>query len=114
MQLSNNDITLILDKVNPKFAFYEEIEGDLYLLNKFGHCIFFDVSKKKCNIYKVRPKGCRFYPYVYDNGICVVDSECSNRENFPLIDYETSNQIKIFIKLLEEECKHRTSGKKDK
>ena len=27
-------------------------------------CIFFDIFKKKCNIYEVRPKQCRDFPFL--------------------------------------------------
>ncbi len=41
-------------------------DGFLRMLTIEHECIFLDKTTKKCSIYKVRPKGCRFYPLIYD------------------------------------------------
>jgi Fe-S-cluster containining protein len=51
--------------------------GYAKLRNRQGHCVFYDVEKRRCKVYADRPLGCRLYPVIYDEakGI-VVDSIC--------------------------------------
>ncbi|MFX1450464.1 MAG: YkgJ family cysteine cluster protein [Promethearchaeota archaeon] len=112
MMLSNDDITNIINKVKPKNKFYEEKDGYLYLINYENRCIFFNVLDKKCTIHRYRPRGCRLYPFIYDNGECVVDKDCLNRENIKYIKKSKSKKVKKFIELLEKERKERLMSKK--
>ena len=96
MFLSNSDIKRILKKYSDfyeiknfakltKYGFYQ-------LRNINHHCFFFDPETKKCKIYDVRPKGCRFYPLIYNLEFkkCILDKLCPNRELF----YETSSELR--------------------
>lgn len=109
MLLSNKDINIISTKINPSFEFFEEKEGYLYLKNISNHCVFFDISNKKCMIYNYRPQGCRFYPFIDDNGKCVIDKDCKNRNNIKFIDKNISRKVKRFIELLDKEYEERIS-----
>lgn len=113
MMLSNEDILRILSKAKPKYEFYYEKDGFLYLANYENRCIFYNASDKKCTIHRYRPQGCRLYPFVYDNGKCVVDKDCLNRENIKFIKKRKSKKVKKFVKLLEKECEERILSKKE-
>jgi len=47
------------------------------LKNHRGFCVFYDIEKRRCKIYRHRPLGCRIYPVIYSEqeGI-VVDELC--------------------------------------
>ena len=71
--------------------------------NVDGHCYFFEAKTKRCRIYNHRPKGCIFYPLVYNINIrkCEFDIDCPN----PRLTYNkedeiisTCNQIRKYIK----------------
>ncbi|MFX1495149.1 MAG: hypothetical protein ACFFBZ_12760, partial [Promethearchaeota archaeon] len=58
---------------------------------------------KLCNIYEIRPQGCKFYPILYDNEekICIYDEECPRVSQFYLGRKKfkkVCNDIKKFIK----------------
>ena len=59
-------------------------DGLFQLKNADGFCVFFNPTTKLCNIYTVRPQGCRFYPLIYDSDkkLCVLDQECPRPELF--------------------------------
>ncbi len=113
MNLSNQDILKIFTKINPEFDFYYEKDGFLYLMNDNNQCIFYYAPDKKCTIHRYRPQGCRLYPFVYDNGECVIDKDCLNRENIKYIKKSKSKKVKKFIKLLEKEREERLSSRKE-
>ncbi len=46
-----------LNKVKYKFSIKEVLIGGSY------ECIFFDDKEKKCQIYEVRPKQCKTFPF---------------------------------------------------
>ena len=103
---------MILTNITSPFKFYEEKDGYLCLKNVGEYCIFFDSSSNKCKIYEHRPRGCRLYPFVYDNGKCIIDRDCKNRENIKYIDKNTENKVKNFVKLLEKERESRLTNRK--
>lgn len=106
MLLSEQDIRLIEENISSitRDEFTELSEKDIYQLkNKDDHCVFLDIKSKLCNIYEIRPQGCKFYPIIYDNekNICIYDEECPrisqfylNRKKFKKI----CNNIKKFLK----------------
>jgi len=59
-------------------------DGLFQLKNLDGFCVFFNPTTKLCNIYEIRPQGCRFYPLIYDSDkkLCVLDQECPRPELF--------------------------------
>jgi Fe-S-cluster containining protein len=78
MLLSVNDIERLERKgYKKKFFVRFDSEGYATLRNYHGHCVFYDIKKKRCKIRVDRPLGCRIYPVVYneEKGI-VVDSIC--------------------------------------
>ena len=109
MLLANEDIERIENKL-PRREFSYVRDGYLYLKNQQGNCVFLEPESMRCSIYEIRPRGCRFYPIVYDPYLkkCVVDKDCSNKENIPqrlLLD--TCSDIYEFILLLEDERNQR-------
>ena len=69
-------------------------EDGVYQLNNInGHCVFFDINTKKCQIYDYRPKGCRFYPMIYDisKQKCIIDKDCPR----PQLFYQDGKSSKI-------------------
>ena len=108
MLLSKSDIKLIFKKFRLKKLnlndFTIKNENGLYQLKNINDaCIFYNINSKNCNIYNFRPKGCRFYPLIYDidKNNCVFDKDCPK----PDIFYEnvteikkTCNKIKSFIR----------------
>jgi Fe-S-cluster containining protein len=38
--------------------------GFVRLRNRRGFCVFYDVDRCRCRIYKYRPLGCRIYPVI--------------------------------------------------
>ena len=78
MMLSNTDIEHIerLDHDRQKFVRYD-MHGFARLQNRCGICVFYDVAKCCCRIYRHRPLGCRIYPVIYsDQEGIVVDDLC--------------------------------------
>jgi len=87
MQLSQEDILSIEKESQGKWQkqdFSEKIEEFDQLKNIDGHCIFYDISQKKCRIYLYRPVGCRFYPLIFnpDTSKCEFDLDCPHRQQF--------------------------------
>jgi len=58
--------------------------GDIQLKNHDGGCIFLDGGR--CEVYEVRPEGCRLYPLILDLGLnrVVRDKVCPHREEFSM------------------------------
>ena len=81
MLLSGTDIERLerLGHDSQKFVRYDG-HGFARLKNRRGLCVFYDVEKCRCEIYKYRPSGCRIYPVIYSEqeGI-VVDDLCPMR-----------------------------------
>jgi Fe-S-cluster containining protein len=83
MIVSLNDINLILENIKNISVddfISKNHEGFFQLKNKNGRCVFFNSSKKECRIYNYRPKGCQFYPLIYDpiDKRCILDKDCPN------------------------------------
>ena len=74
--------------------------GFIRLRNRGGFCVFYDVERCGCGIYKHRPLGCRVYPVVYSEreGI-VVDDLCPMKSTVSRI--ELDGEGKKLMKLLE-------------
>jgi len=90
MMLSNADIEL-LEKVGytrQKFMRYDR-QSYAKLKNRHGFCVFYDVEKHRCKVYKHRPSGCRVYPVIYseEEGI-IADDLC------PMINTISETELK--------------------
>ena len=101
MMLSNADVER-LEKVGynrQKFIRYDK-HGFARLRNCHGFCVFYDVVKCRCKIYKHRPLGCRIYPIIYSeqDGI-IVDDLCPMKNTVSKI--ELKRKGKKVIELLQ-------------
>ncbi|MCX8150618.1 MAG: YkgJ family cysteine cluster protein [Candidatus Bathyarchaeota archaeon] len=101
MLLSKEDIDRLEAKGYPKEVFvrYDD-SGYAILRNRGGHCVFYNTEKTQCDVYLVRPSGCRVYPVIYDEdkGI-ITDSICHAHET--VTEREKKRKGKIVLKLLE-------------
>ena len=94
MFISENEIKLILQNLKEvktsDFCFLNA-DGFYQLKNVNGVCYFFIKHKCRCSIYNFRPKGCQFYPLVYDTykRACDIDKDCPN----PRLIYPDKNSI---------------------
>jgi Fe-S-cluster containining protein len=81
MLLSNTDIEFLerLGHDSQKFVWHDR-HGFPRLKNRRGFCVFYDVEKCRCKIYRHRPLGCRIYPVIYSEqeGV-IVDDLCPMR-----------------------------------
>jgi hypothetical protein len=78
MPLSEKDMWLLekADCKRERFVRYDK-HGFALLQNRRGHCVFYDVERRRCKAYKSRPLGCRLYPVVYsEENIAIVDELC--------------------------------------
>ncbi|NVM55031.1 MAG: YkgJ family cysteine cluster protein [Candidatus Helarchaeota archaeon] len=111
MLLANEDVERIKTQLNkPRQDFSYLRDGYIFLKNKDNYCVFLDSQTKRCSIYEIRPKGCQFYPIIYDPLLknCVIDRDCTNKENVPKNIMEiTCPAIGEFILLLERERNNR-------
>jgi Fe-S-cluster containining protein len=84
---------------NESFVRFDS-EGYALLRNRQGHCVFYNVQERRCDIYSQRPSGCRVYPVIYDeeNGV-VVDSICHAQET--ITGAEKERKGKRVVKILE-------------
>jgi hypothetical protein len=78
MMLSDADVERLerMDYNRLEFARYDR-HSFVRLRNRRGFCVFYDVEKCRCRIYRHRPLGCRIYPVIYgeQEGI-VLDDLC--------------------------------------
>jgi Fe-S-cluster containining protein len=81
MTLTEADVALLEDAGWTDFCHVNR-HGDLELGNRNGRCVFLDGSR--CRVYRVRPEGCRLYPFVLDiaSDRVVRDRSCPHRGEF--------------------------------
>jgi len=74
--------------------------GFVRLRNRHGFCVFYDVERCRCRIYKYRPLGCRVYPVIFSEqeGI-VLDDLCPVKNTVSKIELERKG--KKLIELLQ-------------
>lgn len=106
MILSYHDIENIQKMGYDRQFFITEHKGWLQLKNHKGRCVFHDGNV--CTIYLQRPKGCALYPIVYDkdNRCAILDSECPQKQCFPLVKFKIQ-QLYNLISTLERERNQR-------
>ena len=101
MLLSAKDIKR-LEQKGYRRAFFVRFDSQGYatLKNNRGHCVFYDVEKRQCEVRTHRPAGCRIYPVIYheDKGI-IVDPICPSRDSVTEKE-KTKKGVKV-LKLLE-------------
>ena len=101
MLLAAKDIRR-LEKKGFSKSFFVKIdkEGYAVLKNRDGHCVFYDLKGRQCDVYADRPSGCRVYPVILDEekGI-VFDEICNSCSSISLREKKVKG--KKVIKLLE-------------
>lgn len=101
MLLANADIERLERKGYSK-QFFVQFDRDGYakLRNQNGHCVFYNVEKRRCNVRADRPLGCRIYPVVYDEakGI-LVDDICHAKDT--VTEKQKAKKGRKLLKLLE-------------
>jgi len=78
MLLSQEDITHLKTTGYPPETFQRrDRQRYAKLRNRKGYCFFYDVKKRRCKAYRLRPQGCRLYPVIcsVEDGI-IVDELC--------------------------------------
>jgi Fe-S-cluster containining protein len=99
-----------------KFVRSDE-RGYVRLKNRHGFCVFYDVEKCRCKIYKYRPLGCRIYPVIYSEleGI-MVDDLCPMKNT--ISESELKKKGKKVLELIQridrEAASHRNVTREDK
>ncbi|MDH7564326.1 MAG: YkgJ family cysteine cluster protein [Candidatus Bathyarchaeota archaeon] len=118
MMLSNADIER-LERVGyerQKFVRYDRYSF-ARLKNHREFCVFYDIQKCRCKIYKHRPLGCRIFPVIYSEqeGI-VVDDLCPMKNTVSKIELERKGQkvIDLLQKIDNEATSHRNTTPKKK
>ncbi len=102
MQLSPKDVERILDKGFNLKDFASKTKACWQLKNIEGRCVF--MKHNLCEIYSIRPEGCRLYPIVYDDDLKrpLIDSLCPHGDKFE-IDSTKVARLERLIKKLDEE-----------
>ncbi len=101
MLLSNADIERLerLNHDRQKFVRYDR-HGFARLKNCHGLCVFYDVEKCRCKIYRHRPLGCQIYPVVYSEQEGIVgDDLCPMKDT--ISEIELKRKGKKLMKLLQ-------------
>ena len=87
--------------------------GLVRLKNCHGSCVFYDVEKCRCRIYKHRPLGCRIYPVIYSEkeGI-VVDDLCPMKKTVSRIELKRKGRkvIELLQRIDNEATSHRNTN----
>jgi Fe-S-cluster containining protein len=101
MMLSNGDIECLerMGYDRQEFVRYDR-HGFVRLKNHRGFCVFYDVEKRRCRIYRRRPLGCRVYPVIFSEqeGI-ILDDLCPMKSTVSKI--ELARKGKRLMKLLQ-------------
>jgi uncharacterized protein len=101
MLLSKDDVARLEGQGFGK-DFFVRFDSDGYALmrNRQGHCVFYNVEERQCDVYTFRPSGCRVYPVIYDEekGI-VIDSICHAQAS--ITEQEKARKGKKVLKILE-------------
>lgn len=76
MLLSNADVERLerMGYNRQKFVRFNG-HGFVRLRNRGGFCVFYDVERCRCRVYRYRPLGCRVYPVIFSEreGVLVDD-----------------------------------------
>ena len=101
MMLSRADVKRLeeMGYERQKFA-RQDRQGLIRLRNHWRFCVFYDVERCRCRVYKHRPLGCRIYPLICSEqeGI-VVDDLCPMKSTVSKI--ELKREGKKLMRLLQ-------------
>jgi len=113
MLLSNADIER-LERVGhnkQRFVRYDR-HGFARLRSHNGFCVFYDVAKRRCKIYRHRPLGCWIYPVIYkeQEGIAV-DDLCPMKNTISEIELKRKGKrvMKLLQRIDREAILHRNA-----
>jgi len=101
MMLSEEDIARLEKRGHNRKSFVRiDAEGYALLRNRQGHCVFYNIQERRCEVYAFRPAGCRVYPVVFDeeSGV-IVDFICHALGS--ISEDEKARRGKCVIRLLE-------------
>ena len=113
MMLSNADLER-LERVgyNRQEFMRSDKHGFVRLKNRHGYCVFYDVEKRCCRIYKHRPLGCKIYPVIYSeqegivaDDLCPMKNTISKRE----LDRKGKKLIELLQKIDNEAISHKNT-----
>lgn len=108
MSLTHQDINQITKAGYQPAACIIHKEGEWRLANQQepGPCVF--LNDKKCQIYDIRPVGCRIYPLVFneERRQAIIDSLCPFRNEFQVTDVDRENLFTL-IKQLDNESEQK-------
>ena len=115
MMLSNVDLKR-LERVgyNRKKFVRSDRHGFVRLKNCHGYCVFYDVEKSRCKIYKHRPLGCQIYPVIYSEqeGI-VVDDLCPMKNTISEKELKRKGKkVTELLQKIDNEATHRNITRK--
>ncbi len=110
MELSRDDIRRLEKAGHHRDQFSVIDKHVIRLLNVNGHCYFYNLTERKCKVYKNRPIGCRLYPIVYsaEKGT-IVDTLCPMRHTVTEREIKTKgNALHKLLRKLDEERRSAT------
>lgn len=114
MLLSNQDIKRLEGKGYKKQGFIRiDEKGYALLKNLHGHCVFYNLAKRRCNIYEDKPEGCSVYPVILDEekGI-ILDDICSAKYTITSEErQEKGKQVIALLKRIDKQAKQRRTQK---
>jgi Fe-S-cluster containining protein len=113
MPLSNADIERLeragYDRKN--FTYHDK-NGFFRLKNHRGFCVFYDAEKRRCNIYRHRPSGCRVYPVIYSEQeeIVMTDDLCPMKNTISETELKRKGKkVMKLIQIIDKEAASRSS-----
>jgi Fe-S-cluster containining protein len=114
MLLSTDDIQRLEGK-GYRRGFFTVFDGDCYikLRNLQGYCVFYDVEKRRCKVYAVRPLGCRLYPVICDEekGIVVDEICCAKGKLNEKIIARKGRKVLKLLERIDSEAESRRNSK---
>jgi hypothetical protein len=84
-------------------------EGFAKLRNRRDYCVFYDVEKRRCKVYRHRPLGCRIYPVIYSEEIgVIVDEVCPMKDTVTEVELKKKGrEVVELLKRIDTEQKMR-------
>ena len=84
------------------------------LRNRRGFCVFYDVERCRCKVYRHRPLGCRVYPVIFSKqeGI-IVDDLCPMKSTVSKIELERKGKkLMLLLQRIDAEAVSRRKLKR--
>ena len=81
--------------------------------NAGKYCVFYNVEKQLCKVYKYRPLGCRIYPVIFVEGKgVVVDDLCPSKHTVSTAELQQKGKIlRKLLKRIDAEAEKRVLHK---